>query len=230
MNWNCSRVLTNSRWATWSPKKSQSNTLQCKINIHWNTTGATNLPYIIQTPVSCRKRKRLTLNNHTVRTVIINKNIITSRNTVSIALYFFSFSAASFSFALSASSSFVSTITKSKTKREQNLTNNFPSAAILMQSARWQVSIQAPWVNLNPRPFRFSWRALWILCERKQLWRDFGNRLDIACVLGVWQQSTTFFSLICNICLLINSALNKHGSAKYNDVFFYYYFRTLKNA
>ena len=136
--------------------KNQSSTLHYDVNIHRKTTVATNLPYIMQTPVSCRKRKRLTLNNHTVRTVIINKNIITNRKAVSIALYFFSFSAAAFSLALSASSIFVSAITKGKTRRKQKLTDNLPSAAILMQSARWQDSIQAPSVNLNPRPFRFS--------------------------------------------------------------------------
>ena len=171
-NWNCSKVLAKASHVT--SQKTQSSTLQYKINIDRNTTGVTgesNLPYIMQTPVSCRKRKRLTLNNHTVKTVIINKNIITNRNAVSIALYFFSFSAASFSLALSASSIWVSAIAKGKTRRNQKLTNSFLSAAILMQGARWQDSIQAPWVNLSPKDRRIClrgegiWLVITLLCS-----------------------------------------------------------------
>ena len=72
-------------------------------------------PYIMQTPVSWIKRKRLTLNNHTVKTVIINKNIMTRRNAVSIAWYLFSSSVAAFSLAMPSSIVFVSLIVETST-------------------------------------------------------------------------------------------------------------------
>ena len=95
-----------------------SNTLQCQPVHQLNKLIIGNSPYIIQTPVSCRKRKRFTLNNHTVNTVIINKNIMTSRNAVSISLYFFSFSAASFSLTKSLSSFCASTMVENETSKK----------------------------------------------------------------------------------------------------------------
>ena len=93
-----------------------------------------NLPYIMQTPVSCRKRKRLTLNNHTVKTVMIIKNIMAKRNTVSIVWYLFSFSAAAFSLALSSFIFLVSAIVKINTRNRQNFTKtDVLYAAILVR-------------------------------------------------------------------------------------------------
>lgn len=62
------------------------------------------LPYNMQTPVSCMKRKRLTLKSQMVSTVRISRPININSNVVSMLLYLFSLSAASFSRFLSASS------------------------------------------------------------------------------------------------------------------------------
>ena len=88
----------------------------------------------MQTPVSCKKRNRFTLNNHTVKTVIINKNIITSKNAVSILWYLFTFSAAAFSLATSLSSFFDSAIAKISRRSVHNFTKtDVLYAAILMR-------------------------------------------------------------------------------------------------
>ena len=88
----------------------------------------------MQTPVSCKKRNRFTLNNHTVKTVIINKNIITNKNAVSILWYLFTFSAAAFSLATSLSSFFDSAIAKISTRSVHNFTKtDVLYAAILMR-------------------------------------------------------------------------------------------------
>ena len=88
----------------------------------------------MHTPVSCKKRKRFTLKSHTVKTVMISKNIIANRNAVSIAWYLFSFSAAAFSLALSLSTFLVSAIVKNNTKRKPDFSNtDVLYAAILMR-------------------------------------------------------------------------------------------------
>lgn len=78
----------------------------------------------MHTPVSWRKRKRLTLKSHTVKTVMINKNIMTNKKAVSMAWYLFSFSAAALSFSCSSSTFLVSVIAKINAKRAHNFTNS----------------------------------------------------------------------------------------------------------
>ena len=105
-----------------------------------------NSPYIIQNPVSCRKRQRLTLKIHTVSTVIINKNIITSKNAVWIALYFFSFSAASFSLTLPLSSFCVSTMVENESSKRHAKSDKFDRQTAIMCSNK--ISIPKLWLSL----------------------------------------------------------------------------------
>lgn len=87
----------------------------------------------MHTPVSWRKRKRLTLKSHTVKTVMINKNIMANKKAVSMAWYLFSFSAAALSFSFSTSTVLVSVIAKINAKRAHNFTNSVDLfAAMLM--------------------------------------------------------------------------------------------------
>lgn len=87
----------------------------------------------MHTPVSWRKRKRLTLKSHTVKTVMINKNIMANKKAVSMKWDLFSFSAAALSFAFSSSIFLVSVIAKINAKSAHNFTNSVDLfAAILM--------------------------------------------------------------------------------------------------
>ena len=97
----------------------------------------------MHTPVSWRKRKRLTLKSHTVKTVMINKNIMANKKAVSMAWYLFSFSAAALSFSFSTSTVLVSVIAKINAKRAHNFTNSVDLFAAMLMPGWWQSSIQA---------------------------------------------------------------------------------------
>ena len=105
----------------------------------------------MHTPVSWRKRKRLTLKSHTVKTVMINKNIMANKKTVSMAWYLFSFSAAALSFSFSTSTVLVSVIAKINAKRAHNFTNSVDLFAAMLMPGWWQASIQATTVKAKGR-------------------------------------------------------------------------------
>ena len=105
----------------------------------------------MHTPVSWRKRKRLTLKSHTVKTVMINKNIMANKKTVSMAWYLFSFSAAALSFSFSTSTVLVSVIAKINAKRAHNFTNSGDLFAAMLMPGWWQASIQATTVKAKGR-------------------------------------------------------------------------------
>ena len=105
----------------------------------------------MHTPVSWRKRKRLTLKSHTVKTVMINKNIMANKKAVSMAWYLFSFSAAALSFSFSTSTVLVSVIAKINAKRAHKFTNSVDLFAAMLMPGWWQASIQATTVKANKR-------------------------------------------------------------------------------
>lgn len=99
------------------------------------------LPYNMQTPVSCMKRKRLTLKSQMVSTVRISRPININSNVVSMLLYLFSLSAASFSRFLSASSFGVPLVLQTRKQSKARSEILHSRAAIL--DARRQVPPQS---------------------------------------------------------------------------------------
>ena len=149
----------------------------------------------MHTPVSWRKRKRLTLKSHTVKTVMINKNIMANKKAVSMVWYLFSFSAAALSFSFSTSTVLVSVIAKINAKRAHNFTNSVDLFAAMLMPGWWQASIQATTVKAKGRNERGTRdclllsRHLWklfpgVCCKGYQGW---------TCSWSSWKSWANFF-------------------------------------